>query len=627
MKFPPLLHHPLLPPIVMLICSLLLYVNTFSGTWLMDDFPVIVNNSDIRSISNFIANANPGRPLREITCLFDFFLFGLDPWGYHFQNIFWHALNCWLVYLLAVRLNLGGTVAWLSSLLFLVHPIHVEVVANSSHRKDSLALAFILMAFLSYMSAIEQKLLTRRIIWLAGTALLWLIAFFAKGNAIVFPALVLAYEYTLVPKGDRIFVKWKWIVPFLCIVSLVGMMVWYFYISSLPSFKMAIIAAFIKTDSLVSFSVQAYILMLLKSWLFLVSKLILPFNLSMEYIYPVPLSFLDYWVVSALVLIPVICLIAYRWKNSSPSSFFLIVISAILWLPTANIFWHFAYFAADRYMYAPSASLCILTVLVSERALCVTRKFLVSGWLLIICFFAILSWQQTRVWHNEISLYSHMLKISPRSLEAMVGLASAYYIEKDYDLSSAYAQQAMERDFTDARPYLILGNINFTHKRLNEALLLLLEAQEKGPLLPEVHNALGLVYDDMGKVDQAIASFMTALKLRPVYIEAHTNLAVAYERANRLPDAELELGKALALDVRHVPAWFNLGVVRYKNNDKQGARIAFSEALKRDPFHVDALTNLSIVCKETGDEVCYNDANRRLGSVVPIADDKQLQSK
>jgi Flp pilus assembly protein TadD len=216
-----------------------------------------------------------------------------------------------------------------------------------------------------------------------------------------------------------------------------------------------------------------------------------------------------------------------------------------------------------------------------------------------------------------MSLYSHMLKVNPRSLEAMVGLSSAYFSTKEYDTSARYAALAMERDVTDFRPYMILGNIHFVNHRLGEALELLLESQKKNPLSPEVHNALGSVYDDLGQAGLAIESFKTALKLRRDYVEAFTNLGVTYERTNNLLEAELALNKALAINDKHVQAWFNLGIVRYKKNDKQGARQAFSEVLQRDPYHKDALTNLSVVCRESGDEVCYRDAVRRLGAVAP----------
>lgn len=554
----------------------------------MDDFPVIVTNQNIRSISNFLANTFPMRPLREITFLLDYSLFGLDPWGYHFQNIFWHALNCWLVYLVALRLDLGSRVAWLASLLFLVHPIHVEVVANSSHRKDSLALAFMLMALLAYTRIFERKATAWRVSWLAASVALWVTAFFAKGNSLVFPAIVIMYEYALVPEDSRMIVRWKRMVPILFASSVVGLPAWYLYISTLPSFQMVIMEAFIKVESLASFSLSAYVLMVLKSCAFMLSKLILPLNLSMEYIYSAPKSLYDPWVLSTLLLIPAVSLIAYRWQKTSPPLFFLLALVAILWLPTANLVWHFSYFAADRYMYAPSAGLCIMAALLSEQALAAARRYAVVVWICILCVSAVLTWKQTSVWHDEMSLNTQILKISPRSLEAMVGLSKAYFSIKDYDMAALYAQRAIERDYTDYRPYI----------------------------------ALGSVYDEQGKSEQAIELFKTALKMRPDHFQVYTNIGIAYERLNNLSEAELALNKSLTLNNNYAPTWFNLGVVRYRKNDKQGARLAFSEALKRDSSHVDALTNLSIVCEEIGDDACYRDAARRLGSIAPDTADR-----
>ena len=276
-------------------------------------------------------------------------------------------------------------------------------------------------------------------------------------------------------------------------------------------------------------------------------------------------------------------------------------------------------------MYAPSAAFCILAVLVSERALLAARRYAVFGWICLLAAGTILTVRQISVWHNDFSLYSNMLEVSPRSLEAMVGLSYAYYSTKEYDTSARYAKMALERDVTDFRPYLILGNINFAQGRLNEALQLFLESQSKNPMAPEVHNALGSVYDDLGKTGQAIESYKTALRYRPEYFQAYTNLGVTYERENNLPEAESALKKALEVNNNHVPAWYNLGVVRYKNNDKQGARLAFSEAVKREPSHIDALTNLSVVCREAGDEACYKDAVRRLSLIVPSATGKLRQ--
>lgn len=580
MKLPAFLYSSWFLLLMLMLSALLIYMQTFDGVWVMDDHTVIETNFDIRSFSNFLANTFPGRPLRELTYLLDYSIFGLDPWGYHFQNIFWHALDAWLVYLLATRLNLGNGVAWLSSLLFLTHPVHVEVVANSSHRKDSLALAFILMALLSYMKALDKQGLAHRATYLLTTLLLWTTAFFAKGNSLVFPALAVMYEYAFVPEEQRLLVRWQKMMPALFALSLVSLVVWYFYISSLPSFKMAVIAAFIKTESLSNFSTAAYIMMILKSFAFMVSKLLVPANLSMEYIYPAPGSFMDGWVIAGIFLFLATLVLLFRWKKNSPELFFVLACTAILWLPTSNLFWHFAYFAADRYLYAPTAFLCIMAVLLSVRIL---KRYLVVIWLPIIFLFALLSWKQSDVWNSDMKLCTQILKTSPRSLEAMVGLAKAYYSIGDFKTSAMYAQKGIERDFTDFRPYI----------------------------------ALGSAYDELGQSLLAIDAFKTALKRKPDHFQGYMNLGVVYDRIGKLDDAEKSLEKSLQLNSRYSPSWFNLGVVRYKMGNVAGAQKAFKESVTADPTNIDALENLSTVCKETGDDECYRSAAQRLNKIAP----------
>jgi len=132
--------------------AFLVYVPSFDAAWLMDDFPVILNNPDIRSLGNFWSNSYPGRPLREVTFFFDYQMFGFKSFGYHFQHIVWHGLTVFLVFYVAIRLGFSQLSAFFASLLFLVHPIQVEVLANISHRKDILSLAFCLLSFSSYLN-------------------------------------------------------------------------------------------------------------------------------------------------------------------------------------------------------------------------------------------------------------------------------------------------------------------------------------------------------------------------------------------------------------------------------------------------------------------------------------------
>ena len=147
----------LIPFVLLLGLAFLLFSNTFLSTWTYDDFKLIVNNPDIRSLDLFLKDSQPGRVGREISLMIDYRFFGLNPAGFHIQNILWHGINAILIMILVGRLGGSRFVALLSSFLFLVHPIQVEVVANLSHRKDSIALTFILLSVLSYLEIFRRN--------------------------------------------------------------------------------------------------------------------------------------------------------------------------------------------------------------------------------------------------------------------------------------------------------------------------------------------------------------------------------------------------------------------------------------------------------------------------------------
>src|ERR1041384_8360724 len=75
-----------------------------------------------------------------------------SPAGFHAVNVVLHALAAALVALVALRLGLKQWPAAAAGVLFAVHPIHVEAVANVAGRKDELAAIFVLLALLAHDS-------------------------------------------------------------------------------------------------------------------------------------------------------------------------------------------------------------------------------------------------------------------------------------------------------------------------------------------------------------------------------------------------------------------------------------------------------------------------------------------
>jgi superkiller protein 3 len=62
-------------------------------------------------------------------------------------------------------------------------------------------------------------------------------------------------------------------------------------------------------------------------------------------------------------------------------------------------------------------------------------------------------------------------------------------------------------------------------------------AVEGSPNKAGPHNALGLAYFDLGRIDKAINEYQSAIKLDPDFSDAHYNLGIAYSDQGRIDEA------------------------------------------------------------------------------------------
>ncbi len=454
-----------------------LYANTFGNAWTMDDFPVIVNNPDVQSWSGFWQNTYPGRPLRELSFLLDHALFGMNPWGYHFQQLFWHGFNGFLVFLLISRLSSHRAVAWLSSLLFLVHPVQVEVVANISHRKDSLMLACGLLALLAYQRAFASH--SRKWAWVAAAWFLVGLACLGKQNAAVLPLMFAAYELVDVrQRQERILLRLPWLVPLGLIACAGGLIYWVHAVGGWPALQRQMhLSLVVHANYLQPPELLTWYAMVLKSWVVLFLKLFVPVNLAVEYVYPVPASLLDPWVIAALLsLLGYVAALYFCWRRSA-LCFFALVWSAVFFLPVANLL-PLSYFAADRYLYVPSVGVFILVALLLERLFRGRRLALLLVVLVLVGALAGLSWRQNRVWNSNFSLYSRAVEVNPQSAFALSNLGWAYYQRMQVWRAIDHLQKA-----TQVNPYLPVPLYN-----------------------------LATIYERLGSREKALAYFTAALR-------------------------------------------------------------------------------------------------------------------
>ena len=144
---------------ILIAAAVLIFYNPvlkagFLEIW--DDGEYVVRNPVLESVEGLRRIwLDPGAtpqyyPMVHTTFWIEHSLWDLNPKYYHATNIFLHALNALLLWLLLAMLGVRGS--WMAAAIFAVHPIHVESVAWITERKNTLSAFFYLSAFLSFAS-------------------------------------------------------------------------------------------------------------------------------------------------------------------------------------------------------------------------------------------------------------------------------------------------------------------------------------------------------------------------------------------------------------------------------------------------------------------------------------------
>jgi len=171
-------------------CAVVVYLGALWNRFAWDDTFIIVHNDLVNSASGWWrAFAQPYwppaigggmyRPLTLATYVLDWHLGGAAL--FHAVNIVWHAAASLLVAQL-VRRWAGEAAALTAGVVFAVHPVHVEAVANVVGRAELMATTFTLLAV---YAAVERQSV-------AWSTVCWILGLLSKETAVVAPALIAA---------------------------------------------------------------------------------------------------------------------------------------------------------------------------------------------------------------------------------------------------------------------------------------------------------------------------------------------------------------------------------------------------------------------------------------------------
>jgi protein O-mannosyl-transferase len=442
-----------IPCLILVALAFLLYASSLSYQYILDDQMVITENQYTQkgfsglydifthdSFEGYFKNLNNPleggryRPLSVATFAIEIGLFGKNHPGIsHFINVLLYGLIVVLVYRVLLYFFPSQKqnkwyrgIPFIAALIYLVHPLHVEVVANIKGRDELLALAGSFLALYASFRYAENE--QKKWWWASGLFLF--LAMLAKENAITFLAVIplsLWFVYKL-PVNKILIAVVPLALAFMAFVILRYEALGYVVSTGKP------ITDLINNPFLHATLNEKYATIFLTLGWYL-KLLLLPHPLSADYYpYHVPLvSWSDWRVIFSLAVYLLLGLLAIlnlkqrKWY-AYWILYFLLTLSIV-----SNLFISVGTFMNERFMFMPSVSMSVaLAFLVayflnSPGETKVNWRF-VPGILIalvIIVGFGLLSFIRIPDWKNALALNTSAVRVSPNSARANLFYATS----------------------------------------------------------------------------------------------------------------------------------------------------------------------------------------------------------
>jgi protein O-mannosyl-transferase len=191
------------PRLLVLFVAVAAYVNALGNGFAYDDIRIVVRNPVVTGarwgealLGQYWQGARPGaglyRPVTISSFVAQWHAWHGSPLGFHAVNLVLHAVVCLLV-LALLRRFLPRTPSVVGALLFAIHPVHVEAVANVVGEAELVSAAAFLLACLLYLDGACWGP-AGRAARIAGLVVLYLVGLGAKESAVTLPGALVLLE-------------------------------------------------------------------------------------------------------------------------------------------------------------------------------------------------------------------------------------------------------------------------------------------------------------------------------------------------------------------------------------------------------------------------------------------------
>lgn len=543
--------------------AIIVYLNTLGHGFVFDDRKFIVLNTFIQDwhslfriftydyLMHIWEDLDVNRPLMVISLISDYSIWKLNPMGYHFTNLVLHVANTITFLCLLNLISVGNRIALISSIIFAIHPVHIQAVNAINFREDLMVTFFYLLSLICFIRGLNSGVGKRDFIL---SLLFYFLALLSKETALTLP--IICFLYLMVWKKERL-PKW---VPASCFIVTTFYLLFIFYATGLSGGIMVYYE-----ESLFERLYASLITFGRYLWL-----LIFPIGLTPDYVLK---PFLDFTLknmlsVLAVLVLVIWCLYRIIFKPDMItyfiSWFFITLLPVMNLMPILNP-------VAERYIYLPSIGLITAIAIWCDAFLTKNGRLLVWSLAALILTFSVLTIDGNKVWSNNYTLWLDAINKSPQNSNAHRQLGLIYEERKQF-----------------AKAHL-------------EYLAALKYASNNIYYKAAIHNDLGLLYSKNRQYEKAYEELSIALKLYPDYYEARINLGSLYEENHRYEDALREYQSALRLNPDNDNAHYRIGKLHAKNKQYDRAYSEYHKTLELNPNFASAYFDLGLLLFEKSD--------------------------
>jgi tetratricopeptide (TPR) repeat protein len=614
----------LAPYALLFITVFLAFGRALANGFIWDDDNYIENNVPLRAFGGLLRiwrdvihrHAEPQYyPLTHTTLWLNYHIWGLNPFGYHLDNLLLHAASAILLWRILRSLSVPG--AFFAAMLFACHPVMAESVAWATERKNVLSGFFYFLSLLCYLQTIPefQKKPGSDWLWRATSFLLFIAALLSKSVTASLPAAILLILWW---RRGRIGIRDILpLIPFFITGIAMGLLTRYM--------EMYVVGAigpeFDWIKPLDRIAIAGRII-----W-FDLYKLILPVNLA--FIYPK-------WNVDAndhlgqlgfsmaiILVISSLWLLRKRIGRGPLAAILFFVGTLFPALGFSNVFPMRYSYVADHFQYLAAIGPMVLFAAGIKKLL---ERFThgqdarATGVPAIICVaLCVTSFLHTRIYADRMTLWTDTLAKNPNSAMAHLNLAATLRTDGKFDLAENEYLDALRLQPGAPAIWEQMGDLHTLRGDYPNAIQWYRKSLEHMPdsPIPLLHQIRGQPYYSMGSAyqnwadaiaaehgpsadiqkyrDLAVQAYEQAIAIIPDYELAIVNLGVVFDYEGHTQEAMQQFHKALQINPDSVTAHNNLGNTLLNSGNVDGAIAEYQAALAINPEDAKALNNLGSV--------------------------------